>query len=91
MIRLDMLEYKEAHTISRLLGYPPGYIGYDDEGTFATRLCRQPFSVVLLDEIEKAHPDIHDAYLQIFSMKGELREGQNIFLAVEAENCVFVY
>ena len=66
MIRLDMSEYKEAHTISRLLGSPPGYIGYDDEGTFATRLRRQPFSVVLLDEIEKAHPEIHDAYLQIF-------------------------
>lgn len=49
MIRLDMSEYKEAYTISRLLGSPPGYIGYDDEGTFATRLRRQPFSVVLLD------------------------------------------
>ena len=66
LIRLDMSEYKEAHTISRLLGSPPGYIGYDDEGTFATRLRRQPFSVVLLDEIEKAHPEIQDAYLQIF-------------------------
>jgi ATP-dependent Clp protease ATP-binding subunit ClpC len=66
MIRLDMSEYKEAQSISRLWGSPPGYVGYDDEGTFATRLRRQPFSVVLLDEIEKAHPEIHDAYLQIF-------------------------
>jgi ATP-dependent Clp protease ATP-binding subunit ClpC len=66
MIRLDMSEYKEAHSISRLLGSPPGYVGYDDEGTFATRLRRQPFSVVLLDEIEKAHPVIYDAFLQIF-------------------------
>lgn len=66
MIRLDMSEYKEAHTSSRLLGSPPGYVGYDDEGTFAARLRRQPYSVVLLDEIEKAHPQIHDVFLQIF-------------------------
>ena len=60
LIRLDMSEYKEPHTISRLLGAPPGYLGYNDEGTFATHLRRQPFSIVLLDEIEKAHPQIHD-------------------------------
>ena len=66
LIRLDMSEYKERYTVSRLLGSPPGYIGYDDEGTFATRLRRQPFSIVLLDEIEKAHPEVHDVFLHIF-------------------------
>ena len=65
-IRLDMSEYKESFTISRLWGSPPGYVGYDDEGTFATRLRRQRFTVVLLDEFEKAHPQVHDAFLQIF-------------------------
>jgi ATP-dependent Clp protease ATP-binding subunit ClpC len=66
MIRLDMSEFKEAHTISRLFGSPPGYVGYGEEGSFASRLRRQPFTIVLLDEIEKAHPEIHDAFLQIF-------------------------
>lgn len=66
MIRLDMSEYKEPHTVSRLLGSPPGYVGYYDEGTFATRLRHQPFSIVLLDEIEKAHPEVHNTFLQIF-------------------------
>ena len=61
-----MAEYKEAHAVARLWGAPPGYIGYNDEGSFAGRLRRQPFSVVLLDEFEKAHPQVHDAFLGIF-------------------------
>lgn len=65
-IRLDMSEYKEPFTVSRLWGSPPGYVGYQDEGTIATRLRRQPFAVVLLDEFEKAHPEVQDAFLQIF-------------------------
>jgi ATP-dependent Clp protease ATP-binding subunit ClpC len=66
IVRLDMSEYKEPHTISRLWGSPPGYIGYHDEGTFSSRLRRQPFAIVLLDEFEKSHPEVHDAFLQIF-------------------------
>jgi ATP-dependent Clp protease ATP-binding subunit ClpC len=87
LIRLDMSEYKEAHSISRLLGSPPGYIGYDDEGTFATRLRRQPFSVVLLDEIEKAHPEIHDAFLQIFD-EGRFTDARG--RQVEARHAIFI-
>jgi ATP-dependent Clp protease ATP-binding subunit ClpC len=66
LIRLDMSEFREPHTIARLWGAPPGYTGYQDEGTFASRLRRQPLSVILLDEFEKAHPQVHDAFLQIF-------------------------
>ena len=87
LIRLDMSEYKEAHTISRLLGSPPGYIGYDDEGTFATRLRRQPFSVVLLDEIEKAHSEIHDAFLQIFD-EGRFTDARG--RQIEARHAMFI-
>jgi ATP-dependent Clp protease ATP-binding subunit ClpC len=87
MIRLDMSEYKESHTISRLLGAPPGYIGYDDEGTFATRLRRQPFSIVLLDEIEKAHPQILDTFLQIFD-EGRFTDARG--RRVDARHAIFI-
>lgn len=66
LIQLDLSEYKEPHAVARLWGAPPGYIGYGDEGSFASRMRRQPFSIVLLDEFEKAHPEIQDAFLQIF-------------------------
>jgi ATP-dependent Clp protease ATP-binding subunit ClpA len=66
LIHLDLSEYKEPHAVARLWGAPPGYIGYGDEGSFASRLRRQSFSIVLLDEFEKAHPEIQDAFLQIF-------------------------
>lgn len=66
IIRLDMNQFKEPHSVSRLIGTPPGYIGYTDENTFATQLRRQPYAVVLLDEIEKAHPQVIDAFLNIF-------------------------
>ncbi len=65
LLRLDMGDYKEPHSVARLFGAPPGYIGYSDEGSFASRLRRQPFSLVLLDEIEKAHPEVQDAFLPI--------------------------
>ncbi len=87
LIRLDMSEYKEAHTVSRLLGSPPGYVGYDDEGTFATRLRRQPYSVVLLDEIEKAHPQVHDAFLQIFD-EGRFTDTHGRI--IDARNAIFI-
>ena len=65
MIRIDMSEYMEAHTVSRLVGAPPGYVGYEEGGQLTEAVRRKPFSVVLLDEIEKAHPDIFNTLLQI--------------------------
>ncbi|MEK7485687.1 MAG: ATP-dependent chaperone ClpB [Planctomycetota bacterium] len=65
MIRLDMSEYMEKHTVSRLMGAPPGYIGYDEGGQLTEAVRRRPYSVVLLDELEKAHPDIFNVLLQI--------------------------
>jgi ATP-dependent Clp protease ATP-binding subunit ClpC len=87
LIRLDMSEFKEAHSVSRLLGSPPGYIGYKDEGTFASRLRRQPFSVVLLDEVEKAHPEVLDAFLQIFD-HGRFTDARGRL--VEARHAIFI-
>ncbi len=65
MIRLDMSEYQERHTVSRLIGSPPGYIGYDEGGQLTEAVRRRPYSVVLFDEIEKAHPDVFNALLQV--------------------------
>ena len=65
MIRLDMSEYQERHTVSRLVGSPPGYIGYDEGGQLTEAVRRKPYSVVLFDEIEKAHPDVFNALLQV--------------------------
>lgn len=87
LIRLDMSEYKEAHTVARLFGAPPGYVGYTDEGTFASRLRRQPWAVVLLDEIEKAHPEIQDAFLQIFD-EGRFSDARGRL--VEARQAIFI-
>mgnify|MGYP006279875029 CR=1 FL=1 len=65
MVRLDMSEYQERHTVSRLVGAPPGYVGYDESGQLTEKVRRKPYSVVLLDEIEKAHPDVFNILLQI--------------------------
>jgi ATP-dependent Clp protease ATP-binding subunit ClpC len=65
MIRLDMSEYMERHTVSRLVGAPPGYVGYDEGGQLTEAVRRRPYSVVLLDEIEKAHPDVFNMLLQL--------------------------
>ncbi|MGI6201784.1 MAG: ATP-dependent Clp protease ATP-binding subunit [Eubacteriales bacterium] len=65
LIRLDMSEYMEKHTVSRILGSPPGYVGYDDAGQLTEKIRRRPYSVILLDEIEKAHPDVLNILLQI--------------------------
>ena len=75
LIRLDMSEYMEKHTVSRLFGAPPGYIGYEEGGQLTEAVRRKPYSVVLLDEIEKAHPDVFNALLQIFD-DGRLTDGQ---------------
>ena len=65
MIRLDMSEYMEKHSISKLIGSPPGYVGYEEGGMLTERIRRHPYSIVLFDEIEKAHPDVFGLLLQI--------------------------
>jgi ATP-dependent Clp protease ATP-binding subunit ClpB len=75
MIRLDMSEYMEKHTVSRLIGAPPGYVGYEEGGQLTEAVRRRPYSVVLLDEIEKAHADVFNALLQVMD-DGRLTDGQ---------------
>ena len=65
MTRIDMSEYQEKHTVSRLIGAPPGYVGYDEGGQLTEAVRRKPYSVVLFDEIEKAHPDVFNILLQV--------------------------
>ncbi len=75
MIRIDMSEYMEKHSVSRLVGAPPGYVGYDEGGQLTEAVRRRPYSVVLLDEIEKAHPDVFNTLLQVMD-DGRLTDGQ---------------
>ena len=75
MIRIDMSEYMERHAVSRLVGAPPGYVGYDEGGQLTEAVRRRPYSVVLLDEIEKAHPDVYNILLQVFD-DGRLTDGK---------------
>jgi ATP-dependent Clp protease ATP-binding subunit ClpB len=75
MVRLDMSEYQERHTVSRLVGAPPGYVGYDEGGQLTEAVRRKPYSVVLFDEIEKAHPDVFNALLQLLD-DGRLTDAQ---------------
>ena len=75
MVRLDMSEYMEKHTVARLIGAPPGYVGYDEGGQLTEAVRRKPYSVVLLDEIEKAHPDVFNVLLQVLD-DGRLTDGQ---------------
>ena len=65
LIRIDMSEYMEKFTVSRLIGAPPGYVGYEEGGQLTEKVRRKPYSVILLDEIEKAHPDIYNILLQV--------------------------
>merc|ERR1711991_904299 len=65
MLRLDMSEYMEKHSVSKLIGSPPGYVGYDDGGKLTDSVRRRPYQVILFDEIEKAHPDVFNILLQI--------------------------
>src|SRR5699024_8477441 len=75
MIRLDMSEYMEKHSVSKLIGSPPGYVGHDEAGQLTERVRRKPYSIVLLDEIEKAHPDVQHMFLQIME-DGRLTDSQ---------------
>ena len=75
MIRIDMPEYMERHAVARLIGAPPGYVGYDEGGQLTERVRRRPYSVILLDEIEKAHPDVYNVLLQVLD-DGRLTDGK---------------
>ena len=87
LIRLDMSEYQEKHTVARLLGAPPGYVGYDEGGQLTEAVRRRPYSVVLFDEIEKAHPDVFNVLLQILD-DGRLTDGQG--RTVDLRNTVLI-
>jgi type VI secretion system protein VasG len=75
MIVINMSEYQEAHTVSSLKGAPPGYVGYGEGGVLTEAVRRRPYSVVLLDEVEKAHPDVHELFFQVFD-KGFMEDGE---------------
>src|SRR6202043_701527 len=75
MIRIDMSEYMEKHTVARLIGAPPGYVGYEEGGQLSEAVRRKPYCVVLFDEIEKAHPDVFNVLLQVLD-DGRITDGQ---------------
>jgi ATP-dependent Clp protease ATP-binding subunit ClpB len=87
MVRIDMGEYQEKHTVSRLVGAPPGYVGYDEGGQLTEAVRRRPYAVVLLDEIEKAHPDVFNTLLQVLE-DGRLTDGQG--RTVDFTNAVLI-
>lgn len=87
MVRIDMSEYGEKHSVSRLLGAPPGYIGYEEGGQLTEAVRRRPYSVVLLDEVEKAHPEVFDVLLQVLD-DGRLTDGQG--RVVDFKNVILV-
>jgi len=88
MIRIDMSEYMEKHTVSRLLGAPPGYVGYDEGGQLTDAVRRRPYSVLLFDEMEKAHPDVFNVMLQMLD-DGRLTDSKG--RAVDFKNCVIIF
>jgi ATP-dependent Clp protease ATP-binding subunit ClpC len=87
MIRVDMSEYMEKHSVGRLIGAPPGYVGFEEEGQLTGKLRRKPHSVVLFDEIEKAHPEILDLFLQLFD-EGRLTDAQGH--TVDGKNAIYL-
>ena len=87
MVRIDMSEYMEKHTVSRLIGAPPGYVGYDEGGQLTEAVRRRPYSVILFDEIEKAHPDVFNVLLQLLD-DGRLTDGQG--RTVDFRNTVII-
>jgi ATP-dependent Clp protease ATP-binding subunit ClpB len=87
LIRIDMSEYMEKHSVSRLIGAPPGYVGYDEGGQLTEQVRRKPYSVILFDEVEKAHPDVFNALLQVLD-DGRLTDGQG--RTVDFKNTVLV-
>ena len=87
MVRIDMSEYSEKHTVSRLVGAPPGYVGYEEGGQLTEAVRRRPYSVILLDEVEKAHPDVFDILLQVLD-DGRLTDGQG--RTVDFKNTILI-
>ncbi|HEU5230432.1 MAG TPA: AAA family ATPase [Ktedonobacteraceae bacterium] len=87
LIRIDMSEYMEKHAVSRMVGAPPGYVGYDQEGQLTGKLRRRPHCVVLLDELEKAHPEVFDLFLQVFDA-GRLTDAQGH--TVDAQHAIWI-
>ncbi len=84
---MDMSEFMEEHSVSKLIGSPPGYVGYDEEGQLTGKLRTKPYSVVLMDEIEKAHPKIFDIFLQVFD-EGRITDSKG--RTVDARNIIFI-
>ena len=87
IIRIDMSEYMESHSTSKLIGSPPGYVGYDDAGQLTEKVKRKPYSIILLDEIEKAHPDVFNILLQVLD-DGKLTDSQGN--PVNFENTIII-
>jgi ATP-dependent Clp protease ATP-binding subunit ClpB len=87
MVRIDMSEYMEKHSVARLIGAPPGYVGYDEGGQLTEAVRRRPYAVVLLDEVEKAHPDVFGVLLQVLD-DGRLTDGQG--RTVDFSNAVLI-
>ena len=87
MVRLDMSEYMEEHSVAKLIGSPPGYVGHDEEGQLTGKLRTRPYAVVLLDEIEKAHPRVFDLFLQVFD-EGRLTDAKG--RTADARNAIFI-
>jgi type VI secretion system protein VasG len=87
MITINMSEFQEAHTVSLLKGAPPGYVGYGEGGRLTEAVRRKPYSVVLLDEVEKAHPDVHEIFFQVFD-KGIMEDGNG--RKINFKNCLII-
>jgi type VI secretion system protein VasG len=87
LITINMSEFQEAHTVSTLKGAPPGYVGYGEGGVLTEAVRRRPYSVVLLDEIEKAHSDVHEMFYQVFD-KGNMEDGEG--RSIDFKNCIII-
>ncbi len=87
LIKINMAEFQEAHTVSTLKGSPPGYVGYGEGGVLTEAVRRRPYSVVLLDEVEKAHPDVHEIFFEVFD-RGHMEDGEG--RDIDFKNCVII-
>src|SRR5205085_4172161 len=87
LITVNMSEFQEAHTVSTLKGSPPGYVGYGEGGVLTEAVRRRPYSVVLLDEVEKAHPDVHEIFFQVFD-KGWMEDGEG--RSIDFKNTIII-
>ncbi|RTL05870.1 AAA family ATPase [Candidatus Dependentiae bacterium] len=87
LIRIDMSEYTERHTVARLIGSPPGYVGYEEGGQLTEKIRKNPYTVILFDEVAKAHPDVHNIFLQMID-EGRLTDGQG--RTVSCKNCIII-